>query len=681
MIVSSKYRFWRQSRALWLCVGLFLFLWLTAVPSAQASSFTTHTYNGRTYKLFVPSGYSSGTAVPLVVMLHGCSQTPDNIASETELNTYAEAQTFIAVYPQQTSASNNLQCWNWFETAHQSRGSGEPASIAGITNQVIGQYTVDTDQVYVAGFSAGAAMTVIMGATYPDIYSGIAVGAGLEYKAATSSISAWTAMSSGGPNPNTQGNAAYNAMGSNADLVRVIVFHGTSDYTVQSVNADQVISQWAQTDDRASDGSDDNNIDDTAEQTINGSVPGGRSFTHTIYEDDNGNVVMEKYLISGMGHAWSGGPSGGSYTDPQGPEATELMLDFFMGSTSGGDTTPPVTTASPAGGSYSSAVNVTLSVNESATTYYTLDGSTPTTSSAQYSGPINISTTTTLKFFSVDTASNAETVQTETYTISSGGDTTPPVTTASPAGGSYSSAVNITLSVNESATTYYTLDGSTPTTSSAQYSGPINISATTTLKFFSVDTASNVEAVKTETYTISGGTPTTVSFNSIGSEDGYAGSSYIEGANAYIHQVGDRGSLTSDAYRAILSFDTSSIPNGATIQSATLRIYRLSLAGSVSSITVDINTGALSGSNSVQLSDYGTAVSASNVATLSVPSTNYGYSEASLSSAGLSAVNLNGRTQFRLRTSTTADYFMDNLTIYGGESSSYAPVLTITYTE
>ena len=126
MFVSRQHRFW-QSKAIWLGLGLFLFLWLTAVPSAQASSFTTHTYNGRTYKLFIPSGYSSGTAVPLVVMLHGCSQTPDNIASETELNIYAEAQTFIAVYPQQTSANNNLQCWNWFEPAHQSRGAGEPA--------------------------------------------------------------------------------------------------------------------------------------------------------------------------------------------------------------------------------------------------------------------------------------------------------------------------------------------------------------------------------------------------------------------------------------------------------------------------------------------------------------------------------------------------------------------------
>jgi hypothetical protein len=145
--------------------------------------------------------------------------------------------------------------------------------------------------------------------------------------------------------------------------------------------------------------------------------------------------------------------------------------------------------------------------------------------------------------------------------------------------------------------------------------------------------------------------------------------------------VGDRGALTSDAYRAILSFDTSTIPDGATVQSATLRIYRLSLVGTVSSITVDINTGALSGSNSVQLADYGAAVSASNVATLSVPTTYNGFSEANLSSAGLSAVNVNGRTQFRLRTSTAADYFMDNLTIYGGESSTYAPVFTITYTE
>ncbi|MCB0035835.1 MAG: PHB depolymerase family esterase, partial [Anaerolineales bacterium] len=335
----------------WSLYGLLMWLLFWGAAPAEAGSFITQSYSGLTYKLYIPDGYSAGTDVPLVVMLHGCTQDADTFAAGTEMNSYADAQTFLVAYPQQPSSANSSKCWNWFETAHQSRGLGEPAKIAGIVNQIKSNYSVDDEQVYTAGLSAGAAMAVIMGATYPDVFSGIGVGAGLEYKAATSMINAFSAMSGGGPNPNTQGNVAYNAMGSYAQTVRVIVFHGTSDYTVYPVNGDQVISQWAQTNDRASDGSDNNNIDDTADLTENGSVPGGRSYTRYVYEDNNGAIIMEKYAVTGMGHAWSGGNTAGSYTDPNGPKASEIMLEFFFdGGGSTPDTTPPTTTASPAGG-------------------------------------------------------------------------------------------------------------------------------------------------------------------------------------------------------------------------------------------------------------------------------------------------------------------------------------------
>ncbi|KKU41894.1 MAG: hypothetical protein UX58_C0005G0044 [Candidatus Wolfebacteria bacterium GW2011_GWB2_46_69] len=165
------------------------------------------------------------------------------------------------------------------------------------------------------------------------------------------------------------------------------------------------------------------------------------------------------------------------------------------------DTTTPITTASPLGGSYASAQTVTMSVNETATVYYTLDGSTPTIASTQYTGPISITSTKTLKYFAKDTAGNSEAVKTQAYTITIP-DTTAPITTASPLGGSYASAQTVTMSVNETATVYYTLDGTTPTVASTQYTGPVSITSTKTLKYFAKDTAGNSEAIKSQTYVI-----------------------------------------------------------------------------------------------------------------------------------------------------------------------------------
>src|SRR5688572_5933954 len=216
---------------------------LVPVPRAHAGTFISKTYNSRTYKVYIPTGYAQGTAVPMVVMLHGCTQDPDQFAAGTEMNMNADQYKFIVVYPDQPSSAHSNKCWRWFDPAHQSRGSGEPAHIVGIVNQIKTDYTIDGNRVYLAGMSAGAAMTANMGALYPDVFASIGVHSGLEFKAATSESTAWSVMSSGGPDPITQGNAAYTAMGSNARTLPTIVFHGTSDYTVQVVNGNQVISQ------------------------------------------------------------------------------------------------------------------------------------------------------------------------------------------------------------------------------------------------------------------------------------------------------------------------------------------------------------------------------------------------------------------------------------------------------
>jgi poly(3-hydroxybutyrate) depolymerase len=183
--------------------------------------------------------------------------------------------------------------------------------------------------VYVAGLSAGAAMAVILGATYPDLFAAIGVHSGLEYKAATTVWGAFQAMSLGGPDPMQQGQLAYHAMGRSARVVPTIVFHGTSDRTVQPVNGDQVIRQWMQTGRLASQGAYTAAFTRPS-STMPGQVPGGRSYTVFTWNDPSGNAVQAYWKLDGMGHAWSGGGAGKPFSDPSGPDASLAMYQFFL---------------------------------------------------------------------------------------------------------------------------------------------------------------------------------------------------------------------------------------------------------------------------------------------------------------------------------------------------------------
>ncbi|MEO1367136.1 MAG: PHB depolymerase family esterase, partial [Acidobacteriota bacterium] len=643
--------------------------------AADAQTFTQESNFGRTYWLYVPSGYQAGADLPLIVMLHGCTQNGNGFATSTGMNAVAEQDNFLVAYPQQPSSANSSQCWNWFEPAHQSRGSGEPASIAGVVADIEGSYSVDGDRVFVAGFSAGAAMSVILGATYPDVFQAIGVHSGLEYKAATSLGSAFTAMFSGGPPADPQGQAAFNAMGPRARVVPVMVFHGTSDFTVATVNGDLALSQWAQTNDLASDGVDNDDIDDVPELLQGGQVPGGRSFSRSVYEDASGEPIMEKYLVDGMGHNWSGGALGGTFTDPDGPDASALMADLFLGQSAAPDTTPPVTSASPAGGTYGGAVNVALTADEPATIYFTTDGSTPTTASTVYTAPIAVTADLTLRFFGVDTAGNAETPRSESYVIDVAADTTPPVTTASPGGGTYQAPVAVTLGTDEPATTYFTTDGSTPTTASAVYAGPVAVAVDTTLRFFSVDAAGNAESVRSEVYVFTAAT--TVTLASIDGEDGFVGQLWADGFGSGVHKVGDKGFFNTDTFRLILSFDTGSIPSGATITGATLTIHRQSLAGSVSQLTADVATTSF-GATALARSDYSAAATSFGAFTVGVPSADGASTSTALPGSVLGLIP-GTRFQLRLRATAPINFASDVLTLFGGGAGAQAPTLEVTY--
>ena len=305
--------------------------------SAHASnrSWQQFVYNGpagsRPYFVYTPENYQVGTPVPLIVMLHGCTQNAIDFANGTQMNQLADQYHFIVAYPQQISVSNPALCWNWFNPADQFRGSGEPAIIAGIVQEIeknTAQRTIDRHRIYVTGISAGGAMAVVLGATYPDIFAAIGVHSGAEYRAITSLLSGGEVSLQGGPDPIQQGQAAYAAMGRFARVVPTIVFHGTDDLVARPINGNQVVQQWMETDLLASHGTYHADFKHPS-TTLHGQVRGGHSYTVFSWNDTRGNGVEEFWLVNGMGHAWSGGnPS--IFTDLQGPNASLAMYTFFM---------------------------------------------------------------------------------------------------------------------------------------------------------------------------------------------------------------------------------------------------------------------------------------------------------------------------------------------------------------
>jgi len=258
----------------------------------------------RDYKLYVPGNLRSAP-LPLVVMLHGCTQSADDFAVGTGMNAIAQTHGVLVAYPIQSTSANRSKCWNWFERRDQQRGRGEPALVVGMIEQIARCYAVDHHRIYVAGLSAGGAAAAVLAANYPDVFAAVGIHSGLACGAAHDLPSAFAAM-----------RGAVGETITHQSRTPTIVFVGDRDTTVHPANGARIIAATS--------------ASEFAATSESGRVPGGRAYARTTYRDSAARVVHELWTVHGTGHAWSGGNTAGSYTDPTGPDASLAMMQFFL---------------------------------------------------------------------------------------------------------------------------------------------------------------------------------------------------------------------------------------------------------------------------------------------------------------------------------------------------------------
>lgn len=290
-------------------------------PGTFQAHFFRNAAGSRAYKLYVPDHLVEQP--PLVVMLHGCTQSADDFAAGTRMNRLADEHGFLVVYPEQPANANMSKCWNWFQPQDQVRDGEEPALIAGIVREVAARHGVDARRIFVAGLSAGAAMAVVMGQVYPELFAGVGAHSGLPYASAHDIPSAMAAMKAG------RGRAGGLASGSalataTRHAVPTIVFHGDRDHTVQHENGVHIANQAQEA------FKNERKAAPLQPSTHRATSPAGRSYSRTVHADSAGVATIESWTLHGAGHAWSGGDARGSYTDGSGPDASAEMIRFFL---------------------------------------------------------------------------------------------------------------------------------------------------------------------------------------------------------------------------------------------------------------------------------------------------------------------------------------------------------------
>lgn len=581
-------------------------LTLCALPAAamaqvEVTGFGTNPGNLRMFKV-VPAGLPANA--PLVVALHGCAQSAASYDAEPGWTLLANRYQFALLLPQQQSGNNSTSCFNWFESADTSRGQGEPLSIKQMVDRMKADHGIDPARVYVTGLSAGGAMTATMLATYPDVFAGGAIVAGLPYRCATSQSAAFSCMNPGTDlTPAQWGDRVRAASTWTGPWPIVAIWHGDADYTVRPSNLTELMQQWTNV----------HGIDQDAD--VSDTVAG---YPHKVYKDASGRPRVETYTITGMGHGTPVDPGSG---ESQCGTAGAYILDVnlcsslhiarFWGLDNLDGVSPSASITSPANGASVSG-QVTISANASDDigvdrVEFLLDG-----------GLL---------------ASDASAPYATTWNSASSGN-----------GAHVLSARAVDLA------------GNTGT------SAPVNV---------------------TVTGGSGGGTPVTVVFQNEDANDGYVkagsgGTSPAVGTLESMYGLAIGRGADGKFNRSLLSFDTSSLPDGATITSATLTVAYGSASGtpwndpSGNTLVVDVQRGCLNGCTT-ETADWGAATTAQGVA--SIPAfTGGNQSSTAFNAAGSAAINRTGRTQLRLRFSNN-QAATNYLWIGRGSSAS----LSVTY--
>ena len=566
-------------RPLMLLALLFALTASPAFAQTEVTGFGSNPGNLRMFK-YVPSGLP--TNAPLVVALHGCSQTAANYDAETGWQLFADRFRFALLLPQQQSANNSSGCFNWFETVDTTRGQGEALSIKQMVDRMIVDHGTAASRVYITGLSAGGAMTSTMLAAYPDVFAGGAIVAGIPHRCATSQSAAFSCMNPGSNlTPAQWGDKVRASSTWTGPWPIVSIWHGDGDYVVRPMNLTESMEQWTNV----------HGIDQTPE--VSDTVGG---FPHKVYKTASGQTRVETYTITGMGH--------GTPVDP-GAGATQCGT----------------------AGAYILDVNLCSS-------YYIA------------------------RFFGLDNLDGVAPTATITAPVN---------------GATVSGTVAITANASDDIGldhVEFLLDGALlGSDATAPYAYSWN-SATASngahaLQARAIDLAGNSGSSAPVNVTVTGGTgggggttPVTITFSNEDANDGYvkAGSGGTTPAVGTLESslglaIG-RGT-DSKFNRTLLSFDTSSLPDGATVTSATLTVAYRSASGDPwsnpagNSLVIDAHTGCL-GACTIETSDWAATTTSSAVAQL-LSFAGGNQTSNLFAASGLAAINKTGRTQLRLR--------------------------------